>query len=168
MTARSSLRGERWPLSSAVGRSPKISWTKRVRPAALRYSPPLMSRRVPFALGSFVLSAILTAIGSFRGDDDHAWRQWLIVLAIAAVATAIVFWVIVPRIGNPDRGALILAIVGAVTIIVFWTGVPVVIAGGATLLALDARERAATRLSTAALVTAALTVIAAIVLAVFG
>jgi hypothetical protein len=90
------------------------------------------------------------------------------VCAIAAVATAIVFWVVVPRIGNLDRGALILAIVGAVTIIVFWAGLPVVLAGGATLLALEARERAATRLSTAALAIAALTVIAAVVLALFG
>jgi hypothetical protein len=105
-----------------------------------------MSRRVPFALGSFALSAVLTAIGSFRGDDEHAWRSWLIVLAIAAVVTVVVFWAVIPRIGNLDRGALILAIVGAVTIIVFWAGVPVPIAGGATLLALEARARAATGL----------------------
>jgi hypothetical protein len=127
-----------------------------------------MSRRVPFALGSFALSAVLTAIGSFRGDNENEWRSWLIVLAIAAVVTVIVFWVVIPRIGNLDRGALILAIVGAVTIIVFWAGVPVPIAGGATLLALEAREHAATRLSTAALVIAALTVIAAVVLALSG
>jgi hypothetical protein len=127
-----------------------------------------LPRRVPFALGSFALSAFLTAIGSFRGDNENEWRSWLIVLAIAAVATAIVFWVVVPRIGNLDRGALILAIVGAVTIIAFWAGLPVVLAGGATLLALEARERAATRLSTAALAIAALTVIAAVVLALFG
>jgi hypothetical protein len=127
-----------------------------------------MSRRVPFALGSFALSAVLTAIGSFRGDDEHAWRSWLIVLAIAAVVTVVVFWAVIPRIGNLDRGALILAIVGAVTIIVFWAGVPVPIAGGATLLALEARARAATGLSTAALLIAALTVIAAVELAFAG
>src|SRR6185295_10803273 len=73
--------------------------------------------RLPFALGSFVISAVLTAIGSFSGNDDHAWRQWLIVLVVSAVVTAIVFWVIVPRIDNLPRGALILAIVGAVTIV---------------------------------------------------
>jgi hypothetical protein len=127
-----------------------------------------MSRRLPIVLGSFALSAVLTAIGSFRGDNENEWRSWLIVLAIAAVVTVIVFWVVIPRIGNLDRGALILAIVGAVTIIVFWAGVPVPIAGGATLLALEARERAATGLSTAALAIAGLTVIAAVVLALFG
>ena len=127
-----------------------------------------MSRRIPFAFGSFALSAVLTAVGTFRGDNENEWGSWLIVLAIAAVATAIVFWVVIPRIGNLDRGALILALVGALTIIVFWAGLPVVFAGGATLLALEARNRAATGLSTAALAIAALTVIAAVVLALFG
>ena len=127
-----------------------------------------MSGRVSIALGSFALAAALSAIGTFRGDDDHAWRNWLIVLAIQAVATLIVFWVIVPRIDNLDRGALILAIVGAVTIIVFWLGIPVVIAGGAALLALEARKRAATTMGTAALAIATLTVIAAAVLAFVG
>src|SRR4029079_5667588 len=67
--------------------------------------------RLQFALGSFVVSALLTAIGTFQGDDDHAWRNWLIVLAISAAVTAIVFWVVVPRIDNLARGALILAVV---------------------------------------------------------
>jgi hypothetical protein len=127
-----------------------------------------MSRRFPFALGSFALSAVLTAVGTFRGDNENEWRSWLIVLAIAAAAMAIVFWVVIPRIGNLDRGALILAIVGALTIILFWAGLPVVLAGGATLLALEARDRAATGMSTAALAIAALTVIAAAVLAFVG
>jgi hypothetical protein len=127
-----------------------------------------MSRRFPLAFGSFALSAVLTAVGTFRGDNENESGSWLIVLAIAAVATAIVFWVVIPRIGNLDRGALILALVGALTIIVFWAGLPVVFAGGATLLALEARNRAATGLSTAALAIAALTVIAAVVLAFFG
>src|SRR4029079_12743516 len=43
--------------------------------------------RRPVALGSFVISAVLTAIGSFSGNDDHAWRQWLIVLVVSAVVT---------------------------------------------------------------------------------
>ncbi len=128
-----------------------------------------MSARVPFALGSFGLSAVLTAIGSFSGNDDHAWRQWLIVCAVAAVATAIVFWVVVPRIDNLGRGALILAIVGAITIVLFWLGLPAVIAGGASLLALEARKRSVgASLGTAALALAALTVAVALLLAFFG
>ena len=128
-----------------------------------------MSARVPFALGSFALSAALSAIGSFSGNDDHELREWLIVVAIAAVATAIVFWVVVPRINNLGRGALILAIVGAITIVVFWLGLPVVIASGAALVALEARTRAiGASLGTAALGIAALTVVAAVVLAFVG
>jgi hypothetical protein len=40
--------------------------------------------------------------------------SWLIDLAISAVVTAVVFWVIVPRINDLPRGALILAIIGAI------------------------------------------------------
>jgi hypothetical protein len=134
-----------------------------------RREPVRMLDRLPFAVGSFVVSAVLTAIGSFSGDDDHAWRQWLIVLVISAVATAIVFWLIVPRINNLPRGALILAIVGAVTIVVFWLGIPVIFAGAAALLALEVRRRGATSAAASvALVIAALVVAAAVVVAFMG
>jgi len=66
-----------------------------------RPEPISTSGRLPFAAGSFLISAVLTAIGSFSGDDDHAWRQWLIVLAISAVVTAVVFWVIRPADQRP-------------------------------------------------------------------
>jgi hypothetical protein len=110
---------------------------------------------------------VLTAIGTFSGNDTHQWRQWLIVLGISAAATLIVFWVIVPRIHRLGRGALILAVVGAISIIVFWLGIPVVIAGGAALLGLEARrtEPNEARLATPAIALAALTVVAAVVFA---
>jgi hypothetical protein len=128
-----------------------------------------MSSQLPFAIGSFLVSAVLTAIGSFSGDDEHAWRQWLIVLAISAVVAVIVFWVVVPRISNLSRGALVLAIIGAVTIVVFWLGIPVLFAGAAALLALEVRRRGTpSTAASAALVIAALTTIAAIVLAFAG
>jgi hypothetical protein len=129
-----------------------------------------MTARAPLALASFALSAALTAIGTFSGDDDNQWRQWLIVLGIAALATLIVFWVVVPRVNRLGRGALILAILGAIAIIVFWLGIPVVLAGGAALLALEARRTSAddARLATPALALAGLTVIAAVVFAFVG
>jgi len=134
-----------------------------------RPQPATTTPRRQFAGASFVLSAILTAIGSFSGHDDHAWRQWLIVLAISAVATVIVFWVIVPRIGDLPRGALILAILGAVAIVVFWLGIPVVLAGAAGLLGFEVRRRGVrSTAASAALVIAALTTIAAVVLAFVG
>ena len=129
-----------------------------------------MTARAPLALASFALSAALTAIGTFSGDDDNQWRQWLIVLGIAALATLIVFWVVVPRVNRLGRGALILAILGAIAISVFWLGIPVVLAGGAALLALEARRASAddARLATPALALAGLTVIAAVVFAFVG
>ena len=134
-----------------------------------RPEPAATSRRPQFAAASLVVSAILTAIGSFSGDDSHAWRQWLIVLAISAVVTAIVFWAIVPRIDDLARGALILAILGAVAIILFWLGIPVILAGAAALLAFEARGRGmGATAASAALVIAAVTTVGAIVLAFVG
>ena len=133
------------------------------------YTPAPMSLRAPFALGSFLASAVLTAIGSFSGNDDHQWRQWLIVLAISAAVTAVVFWLVVPRIDNVARGALILSVIGVLTIVVFWLGIPVVFAGAAGLLVLEGRRSgvASVALPVAA-VLAAVTTIAAAVLAFVG
>jgi hypothetical protein len=128
-----------------------------------------MDLRLPVAAASFVVSAVLTAIGSFSGDDDHQWRQWLIVLAISAVTTVVVFWLILPRIENLARGALILAVVGAVAIVVFWLGLPLIFAGAAALLVFEARRRGVTSIALpVAGALAALTTIAAVVLAFVG
>jgi len=133
------------------------------------YTPAPMSLRVPFAFGSFLASAVLTAVGSFSGNDDHQWRQWLIVLAISALVTAVVFWLVVPRIDNVARGALILSVIGVLTVVVFWLGVPVVFAGAAGLLVVEGRRSgvASVALPVAA-VLAAVTTIAAAVLAFVG
>ena len=126
-------------------------------------------RRDAVAAVSALIAVALAAIGSFRGDDEHATRQFLIVCAIILVAAAVVFWVIVPRIERLGRGALILAVIGAISIVVFWLGIPPVLAGGATLLALEARQRVVeTGMATAALVLAAITVAAAAVIAFVG
>jgi hypothetical protein len=126
------------------------------------------SRRTLFAIGSFVLAAILTAIGTFK-DDDYEVANWLIVLAISAVGAAIVFWVVLPRVERFGRTALILAVIGAITLVVFWTGLPSIFAGGAAALALTARERRAeSGLATAALALAAVIVVVAVVFAFVG
>jgi hypothetical protein len=126
-------------------------------------------RREAIATVSIAVAVALAAIGSYRGDDEHATRQFLIVCVIILVAAGIVFWIVVPRIDRLGRGALILAIIGAVSIVLFWTGVPPVLAGGATVLALGARELGTDRgMATAALALAALTVVAAVVIAFVG
>jgi len=121
-----------------------------------------------FALCSILIAGILTAIGTFSEGDEEFWT-WLVVVAIFLVGAGIVFWLVVPRVERFGRGALILAIVGVISLVVFWTGLPPVLAGGAALLALIARERGTeTGMATGALVLAGLTVIAAAVVAFVG
>jgi hypothetical protein len=123
-----------------------------------------------FALAVLALDIALIAVGAFRGDDNNAWRYFLIVVVIAAVATAVVFWGVVPRVRDLARGALILAIVGAVSLIVFWLGLPVIIAGGAILLALHARQDPdqRSRAGDVALVIGVVTIAAAALVAFIG
>ena len=125
--------------------------------------------RTAFGVGALVLTAILLAVGAFGGDDDDA-GYYLIALAFAAVATAVVFWLVLPRIRNLAVGALVLAVLGAVAIVVFWLGLPIPIAAGAAVLALEARRghSVGTTQAAIALVLAALTVAAAILLAFVG
>jgi hypothetical protein len=128
--------------------------------------PAIQMERTTFALCALALQVALLAVGAFKGDDDNAWRYFLITAAIAAIATGIVFWGIVPRI-ETTRGALILAIVGAAAIVVFWLGLPVVIAAGAIYVALKARSNDRSTAAKAAVaigvVTIALVTIAAFI-----
>jgi uncharacterized membrane protein len=101
-----------------------------------------VDRRTLFAVGSFVVSAVLTAIGTFSGSDDNQVWQWLVVLAITAVVVVALFWVIVPRlVGGTGGAALVVAVVSVVALAVFWAGLPVPIAAAAAYLGLDARDR---------------------------
>jgi hypothetical protein len=130
-----------------------------------------VDRRTLFAVGSFVVSAILTAIGTFSGSDDNQFWQWLVILAVTAVAVAALFWVIVPRFdGGTGGAALVTAIVSVVSLAVFWIGLPVPIAAGAAFLALGAQERPDARRPyvNAALVISAIVVVLAVVLAFAG
>jgi hypothetical protein len=131
-----------------------------------------MSRLTQFALGSVVLAAVLTAIGQGVFGDSGEIGAWLIELAAILVAAAIVFGWAVRRYGGTETGstaALVLAVLGAVSLAVFWLGLPSVLAGGAALLALDVRERGGrTGAATGALVLAGLTVLVAVLLAIFG
>jgi hypothetical protein len=123
--------------------------------------------RTTFALGALALQVALLAVGAFKGDDDNAWRYFLITAAIAAIATGIVFWGVVPRI-ETARGALILAIVGAVAIILFWLGLPVVIAAGAIYVALKARRTDRSTAAKAALAIGVVTIALAALVAFIG
>jgi hypothetical protein len=105
-----------------------------------------VDRRTLFAVGSFAVAAVLTAIGSFSGSGDDELRTWLVVLAVTAVAVGILFWVVVPRLeGGLGGAALVVAIVAVVSLVVFWMGLPVPIAAAAACLGLDARDRPGAR-----------------------
>ncbi len=109
-----------------------------------------MDRRTLFAVGSFVISAILTAIGTFSGSDDNQFWQWLVVLAVTTVAST----------AHGRRRARY-----GVTFVP-----PLPIAAAAAFLALGARERPDARqgYATAALVISAIVVVLAVVLAFAG
>jgi hypothetical protein len=88
------------------------------------------------AAAAAALAAGLAAWGTF-GDDGHGVGEYLIVLGIIAVATAVVFGWIVPRaLRREEAGttALVLSILGVATIAVFWTGLPPVLAMGGLVL----------------------------------
>ncbi len=88
--------------------------------------------RPMFAAIGAGIAAVLTAIGTFgdfTGNDtrQHSFGQYLIVVGIIAVATAIVFG-LVARKPSPTK-TLVLGILAVVTLVVFWAGRPPVFAG---------------------------------------
>jgi ABC-type sulfate transport system permease subunit len=90
------------------------------------------------AVGLLVLEYALAV------PSEDALRQFLVVTAIIAVGTAIVFGVVVPRAaarGGSPRVALTLSLLGLLFAGVFWTGLPPVLAVGGITLARLGREQ---------------------------
>ncbi len=144
---------------------------------AAHMHPQLWMNRYAVAGGGFVLAAILTAIGTFRDSTSNAWSDYLVVLAIALVATIVVFWLIVPQVmkgakaGTIGMTALILGVVGFLSLSVFWIGLPAVLAAGAAYLATNVDRHTSgmpRTMAVGAIVLAAVTVVLAIVLAIVG
>jgi hypothetical protein len=91
---------------------------------------------LPVALVAMAVAALLAAWGTF-GEETHAAREYLVVLAIIGVAALVVFGWAVPRaLHSPAVGwtAIVLGVLGLATVVTFWTGLPPVLAGGAALL----------------------------------
>ena len=127
-----------------------------------------MPRRTEIAAASVVLAIVLLAIGAYGGDDDDT-GYFITASLIAIVTAAVLYWVVLPRIGRPAMGALVIAILAVVSIVVFWLGFPTVLAGGAVVLALIAqRDGSETGKANAAFALAALAVIAHVVFAIIG
>lgn len=126
-----------------------------------RTAPSRTGHPVPIAaLAAGALALVLLLIGSFvdfpigrhddRGFGLDTERQGLgtlvMIVIFVAVGSLAVFGVVVPRGLRQDAGrtasyALAVAVVGALSIVVLWTGLPVILAGAAARLALDAKAR---------------------------
>ena len=108
-----------------------------------RTTDPSPSRTPLLAAVALGAAAVLNAIGSFgEGAAEHGWGDFLAVLAISVVATAIVFGLVVrtaPR-GDPAPRALVLGVLAALSVVVFWAGVTLPLAVGALACALVARD----------------------------
>lgn len=102
------------------------------------------------ALGSSV-AAVLTAIGSFvdvfgpkedRPDGMGPFYEWLTIVGIIAVITALVFGLAVRRAtpANGSNRGLVMAILAVPTVLVAWSGLPPVLSAAALACALVARQ----------------------------
>jgi hypothetical protein len=125
-----------------------------------------MSRRLNFALGSFVIAAIFLAFANFGGsaDDNGGGKEYAITLAIVLAVAILVFWLVDRYSG--DGAALVLAVLAAIAVVVFWLGLTPVFAGAAAYLALG--ESVRTTRGTLALALAGLATVAFAVLCFVG
>lgn len=108
-------------------------------------------------------------------SEGQGIGELLLIVAFAAVGAAVVFGVVVARglrraPQGAARAALVVAVVGLLSLAVFWTGLPAIVAAGAAVLALDARNRLGRAPAPVgvALILAGLTVVGAAWLALTG
>jgi hypothetical protein len=135
-----------------------------------------MTRLTGFALGSVALAGLLKAIDLVPPDslrDDLL--TWLFVVALNVVAAAILFWIVARRsLDRPATPALVVALLGFLSLAFYWIALPAAFVAAAAFLGLEARRRGAQGngdgrgRGTAAIVIAAVTLAAALLLAVFG
>jgi hypothetical protein len=135
-----------------------------------------MTRLTKFAVGSVVLAGVLKAIDLVPPDslrDDLL--TWLFVLAVNIVSAAILFGVVARRtLARPATPALIVAVLGFLSLAFYWVALPAAFVGSAAFLGLEARGRAGHAArggrgrGTGAIVIAATTLVAAVLLAIFG
>jgi len=97
---------------------------------------------VHVALAAAASAALLAAWSSF-GEETHATRQYLVVLAIIGGTGCAVFGWAVPRaLRTPAAGwtAVVLGTLAVVTVVAFWSGLPPILAAGAAALGWAQRQ----------------------------
>ena len=98
----------------------------------------------PAAIGAALAVGLLALEYVLNTPDEDALRQFLVVLGIIAVGTAVVFGVVVPRAsarGGSPGVALTLSVLGVLFAGAFWSGLPPVLAVGGITLARQSREQ---------------------------
>lgn len=131
-----------------------------VTPTAYRSRNAGTQRGAVVAAGLSIAMAIVLIVRNT--DDGPAWRVGLVLAAVIAVATGIVFGFAVRRaLAKPDprssaRASLILGALAVLSFVVFWLAVTPIFGIAALVLARDARDRAPFRGETMATVGAVL------------
>jgi F0F1-type ATP synthase assembly protein I len=106
---------------------------------------PSVGRAATAAVGLSIASLVVLLIRNT--NDGPVWRVSLIVGALIAVLTAIVFGVVVCRVlakrsaQSSTRAALVLGVLAVLSIVAFWLAVPPIFGIAAVVLVLDARDR---------------------------
>ena len=119
---------------------------------------------LPIALATAGGAIALNALGIFGDGTDgaqHSSGEFWVVSGVIAVATAVVFGLVVPRYYGRSAGVgLGLAIAGLLLLFpVFWSGLPAVLASGGLVLGVAARRTRPNRVATAAVAVGALALI---------
>jgi hypothetical protein len=105
-------------------------------------STPIM----PAAAFTYLGTCAFTALGVFGdGTDgaDHAASDFFVIAGATAVAVAVIFGVVVPRVERGSRAAgvgLGLSLVGLLFVLVYWSGLTPPLAVGGILLGAAARR----------------------------
>jgi alkylation response protein AidB-like acyl-CoA dehydrogenase len=113
------------------------------------------------AVAAMVVDHLLEEDGGLSADPPG----FAIFTAVALIAAAIVFGVVVPRLraGSPERaakGAFVCSLLAVVALVLaLWLGLPFVLGGGAVALGLFGRDGERRRLATAAIAIGTLVVL---------
>ncbi|HSF97251.1 MAG TPA: hypothetical protein VLA55_01060 [Ornithinibacter sp.] len=107
---------------------------------------PTRTPLLPVAVGTFLGTCAFTALGVFGDGTEgatHSATDVLVVAAVAAVATGVIFGIVVPRVQSSRRAAgvgLGLSLVGLLMVAVFWSGLTPALAAGGIVLGATARR----------------------------
>ncbi len=121
-------------------------------------------RILPVALATAVGAIAFNALGIFGDGSDgaeYSGGEFWVISGLIAVATAVVFGLVVPRYAGRSAGVgLGLATAGLLLLVpAFWSGLPAVLGAGGVVLGVAARRTRRSGVATAAVAIGALAMI---------